>query len=66
MMIPEPTIDLAGVFATMWHDSAPGLVIDAVLTEHCYRHDEGMHSREKARDEPTIVQVLKAQVLHLV
>jgi len=66
MMTPEPAIDLAGVFATMSHGSAPGLAIAAVWSEHCHLHVEGMHSREKARDEPTIVRVVKAQVLHLV
>jgi hypothetical protein len=66
MMVPKPTIDLAGVFATMSHGSAPGLAIAAVLTEHCHQHVEGMRSKEKARDEPIIVRVVNAQVLHLV
>jgi len=52
MMTPEP---LVGVFAMMLHGSAPGLAIAAALTEHCHRYIEGVRSREKARDEPTIV-----------
>jgi hypothetical protein len=66
MMVPKPMIDLAGVFATMSDGSAPGLAIAAVSTEHCHRHVEGMRSKEKARDEPIIVRVVNAQVLHLV
>lgn len=68
MMTPEPgadlALDLAGVaFAMMWNGSAPGLAITAV---HCHRHVEGMRSRERVRDEPTIVRVVNSQVLHLV
>jgi hypothetical protein len=66
MMVPKPMIDLAGVFATMSDGSAPGLAIAAVLTEQFHRHVEGMRSKEKARDEPIIVRVVNAQVLHLV
>jgi len=62
MITSEP---LAGVFATMLHGSAPGLAIAAALTEHCHRYIERMRSREKARDEPTIVPVVNVQILHL-
>jgi hypothetical protein len=52
----ESAIDLAGaVFATMWHGSALGLAIAAVLGVHCHQNVEGMRSKGKARDEPTIV-----------
>ncbi|KAG1855209.1 hypothetical protein DFJ58DRAFT_913921 [Suillus subalutaceus] len=58
MMKPEPAIDLAGaVFATMWYGSALDFAISAVLGVDCHWRVEGMRSRGKARDEPTIVRV---------
>lgn len=67
-MTPESGVDLAidlagAVLATIWHGSALGLAIAAVLVVW---RVEGMRSRERARDELTIVRVVNAQVLHLV
>jgi hypothetical protein len=62
-MTPEPgvglVIDLDGVLvATMSHGSALGLVIESALVVHWRQHVERMCSRERARDEPTIVQIV--------
>jgi hypothetical protein len=62
-MTPEPgvglVIDLDGVVvATMSHGSALGLAIESALVVNRHWHVERMCSRERARDEPAIVQLV--------